>query len=160
FRAWDFFHLGMKHLYDATRNGNEEAQRLFRRVIELDPEVAEAYAWLSYGIVLNMTYFDTDPDDARLKDAVAFAKKAVELDGQDALNHFAYGRALLACKSYDDALAELELAAELNPSLAIAYCGLGDSLAYEGRIEEAIPYFEKAISLSPFDPQRWAFYSY
>src|SRR5262249_36133106 len=85
FRAWDFFHLGMKHLYDATRNSNEEAQRLFRRVIELDPEVAEAYAWLSYGIVLNMTYFDTDPDDGRLKDAVAFAKKAVELDGQDAL---------------------------------------------------------------------------
>ncbi|HLG56813.1 MAG TPA: tetratricopeptide repeat protein [Vicinamibacterales bacterium] len=57
-------------------------------------------------------------------------------------------------------MAELESAAELNPTLAIAYCGLGDSLAYEGRTEEAIPYFEKAISLSPYDPHRWAFYSY
>jgi len=160
FRAWDFFHLGMKYLYNATHEDNEEAQRLFRRAVDLDSGFAEAYAWLSYGIVLNMVYFDADPDDGRLKDAVTLAKKAVELDDQDALNHFAYGRALLACKSYDDALAELESAAELNPSLAVVYCGLGDSLAYEGRMEEAIPYFEKAISLSPFDPQRWAFYSY
>jgi hypothetical protein len=80
--------------------------------------------------VLNMMYFDADPDDDRLKDAVTLAKKAVELDDQDALNHFAFGRVLLACKSYDDALAELELAAELNPSLAVVYCGLGDSHAY------------------------------
>jgi tetratricopeptide (TPR) repeat protein len=33
-------------------------------------------------------------------------------------------------------------------------------LAYEGRFVEAIPYFEKAIELSPHDPQRWAYYSY
>ena len=40
------------------------------------------------------------------------------------------------------------------------YCGLGDSLTYEGRISEAIPYFQKAIDLSPYDPLRWAFHSY
>ena len=144
-----FLHLGMKYLYKSTREDNEEAQRLFRRAIDLDAGLAEAYAWLSYAIVLNMLYFDADPDDDRLKDAVTLAMKAVELDDQDALNHFAYGRALLATKAYHDALAELESAAALNPSLAVVYCGLGDSLAYEGRIEEAIPYFEKAIGLSP-----------
>jgi TolB-like protein len=160
FRAWDFFHLGLKHLYSASVRDNEEAQRLFRRAIELDPSLAAAYAWLSYAIVLSMIYFDADPDDTRLNEAVTLAKKGVELDDQDALIHFVYGRALLARKAYEDALAELRSAAELNPSLAMAFCGLGDSLAYEGRIEEAIPYFEKAIALSPFDPQRWAFYSY
>jgi tetratricopeptide (TPR) repeat protein len=150
----------MKRLYNATVEDNEEAQRLFHRVIDLDPELAGAYAWLSYAIVLSMIYFDADPDDERLNEASSLAKKGVELDDQDALTHFVYGRALLARKAYDDALAELESAADLNPSLAVVYCGLGDSLAYEGRIEEAIPYFEKAITLSPFDPQRWAFYSY
>jgi tetratricopeptide (TPR) repeat protein len=44
--------------------------------------------------------------------------------------------------------------------LPAIYCGLGDTLAYEGRFGEAMPYFEKAINLSPYDPQRWAFYSY
>lgn len=160
FRAWDFFHLGMKHFYKSSVEDNQEAQRLLRRAIDLDPGFAQAYAWLSYAIVLSMVYFDADPDEQRLDSAVTLAKEGVDLDDQDAVTHFAYGRALLARKSYEGALAELESATELNPTLAIAYCGLGDSLAYEGRTDEAIPYFEKAIALSPFDPHRWAFYSY
>jgi len=159
-RAWDFFHLGMKHFYKSTAEDNVEAQRLFRRAIELDPSLAQAHAWLSYAVVLGMVYFDADPNEERLNEAVAIARKGVELDDQDAMTHFMCGRALLARKAYQDALAELESAVELNPNLAVVYCGLGDSLAYEGRFNEAIPYFEKAINLSPYDPQRWAFYSY
>ncbi len=158
--AWDFFHLGTKHFYKATLEDNLEAQRLFRRAIELDPKLAEAYAWLSYAIVLSMVYFDADADRERLNEAVTIARKGVELDDQDALTHFTFGRALLARRAYGDALAELELAVDLNPCLAVVYCGLGDALAYNGRFNEAIPCFEKAINLSPYDPQRWAFYSY
>ena len=52
------------------------------------------------------------------------------------------------------------MAVKLNPTFAAAYCGLGDSLAYEGRYDDAIDKLEKAISLSPNDPQRWAFLTY
>jgi tetratricopeptide (TPR) repeat protein len=158
--AWDFFRLGTKHFYKSTAADNLEAQRLFGRAIELDPNLAEAYGYLSYAIVLSMIYFEADPNEERLNDAVAIGKKGVELDDQDGLIRFMYGRALLATKAYGDALAELETAVELNPCLALSYCGLGDSLAYEGRISEAIPYFQRAIELSPYDPLRWAFYSY
>jgi len=158
--AWDFFRLGTKHFYKSTPADNLEAQRLFRRAIELDPNLAEAYGYLSYAVVLSMVYFDAEPNEERLADAVAIGRKGVELDDQDGLIRFMYGRALLATKAYGDALAELETAVELNPCLAVGYCGLGDSLAYEGRITEAIPYFQKAIELSPYDPLRWAFYSY
>ena len=160
FDAWDFFRLGTKHFYKSTASDNREAQRLFRRAIDLDPSLAEAYGFLSYSIVLSMIYFDAEPDDALLNEAVAMAKKGATLDERDALIRFMYGRALLARKSYSEALGELEIAAELNPNLAVVYCGLGDSLAYEGRIGEAIPYFQRAIDLSPHDPLRWAFYSY
>jgi TolB-like protein len=159
-QAWDFFHLGMRRVYRATPEDNLEAQRLFRRAIELDPGLAQAHAWLSYAMVLAMIYFDADPEEGKLDEAIDIARKAIELDERDALAHFTCGRALLARKSYRDSLAELESAVELNPNLAVVYCGLGDSLAYEGRFAEAIPYFEKAIELSPHDPQRWAFYSY
>jgi tetratricopeptide (TPR) repeat protein len=159
-RAWDFFHLGMKHFYKSTAEDNAEAQRLFRAAIEMDPPFAQAYAWLSYAIVLAMIYFDADQKGSSLDEAINIARKAVELDEQDALAHFACGRALLARKAYREALAELESAVALNPNLAVVYCGLADSLAYEGRFAEAIPHFEKAINLSPHDPQRWAFYSY
>ena len=160
FDAWDFFRLGTKHFYKLTVSDNREAQRLFRRAIELDPSLAEAYGFLSYSIVLSMVYFDAEPDDALLNEAVAIAKTGASLDERDALIRFMYGRALLARKSYSEALGELEIAAELNPNLAVVYCGLGNSLAYEGRISEAIPYFQRAIDLSPHDPLRWAFYSY
>lgn len=158
--AWDMFRLGTKHFYKVTAADNLEAQRLFRRAIELDPSLADAYGYLSYAIVLSMIYFEVEPNEERLNDAVAIGKKGVELDDQDGLIRFMYGRALLATNAYGDALTELETAIELNPCLALSYCGLGDSLSYEGRISEAIPYFQRAIELSPYDPLRWAFYSY
>ena len=158
--AWDFFRLGTKHFYKSTPADNREAQRLLRRAIELDPTLAEAHGFLSYAIVVSMTYFDDEPSESTLQEALTVGRKAVELDEQDALMRFTYGRALLAAKSYGDAIAELEIAIELNPYLAPSYCGLGDSLTYEGRFDEAIPYFRKAIELSPHDPLRWAFYSY
>ena len=150
--AWDFFRLGTKHFYKSTPADNREAQRLLRRAIELDPTLAEAYGFLCYAIVVSMTYFDGEPSEDTLQEALAVGRKAVELDEQDALMRFTYGRALLAAKSYGDAIAELEIAIELNPYLAPSYCGLGNSLAYEGRFDEAIPYFQKAIELSPHDP--------
>lgn len=56
--AWDYFRLGTKHFYKSTPADNLEAQRLFRRAIELDPNLAEAYGYLSYAIVLSMVYFE------------------------------------------------------------------------------------------------------
>jgi TolB-like protein/DNA-binding SARP family transcriptional activator len=158
--AWDFFRLGTKHFYKSTPADNREAQRLLRRAIELDPMLAEAYGFLSYAIVVNMTYFDAEPSEETLQEALSVGRKGVALDEQDGLIRFTYGRALLAAKAYGDAIAELEIAIDLNPYLAPSYCGLGDSLTYEGRFDEAIPHFRKAIELSPHDPLRWAFYSY
>ena len=84
FDAWDFFRLGTKHFYKSTASDNQEAQRLFRRAIDLDPSLAEAYGLLSYSIVLSMIYFDAEPDDALLYEAVAMAKKGATLDERDA----------------------------------------------------------------------------
>jgi tetratricopeptide (TPR) repeat protein len=95
-----------------------------------------------------------------MDEALAVAKRAIELDDQDANGYFTLGRVHLARCEYDRAIEALEHALELNPCLAVAYCGLGDSLAYEGRLDEAIGQFEVAIRLSPHDPFRWAFYSY
>ncbi len=54
--------------------------------------------------------------------------------------------------SNEEAIDALQHAIELNPSLAVSYCGLGDSYAYEGRLDEAVSQFEMAIQLSPHDP--------
>lgn len=107
-----------------------------------------------------MVYFDAAPDPARLDEALAAAKRAVALDDQDAHGFFTLGRVHLARREYNRAIDALLHALELNPSLAVTYCGLGDSYAYEGRLDEALAQFDAAIRLSPHDPFRWAFYSY
>lgn len=160
FRAWDLFHLGVTHLYKATPHDNREAQRLLRLAIEHDAGLAQGHALLSYAMLLSMLYFDADPDEEKLKEALALARRGIELDDQDALIRFVHGRVLLARREYKSALEELQIATEMNPAMAIGHCGVADSYTYEGNFEEAFPHFQRAIDLSPHDPQRWAFYAY
>ena len=159
-QSWGLMQLGISHLYRANLKDNLEAQRLLRSACEQDRGLAQAHAHLAYAILLSMLYFDAEPEDARLVEAQELARKALELDDQDAMVRFVYGRVLLARRSYADALQELQQSVALNPALAIGYCGVADSLAYEGRYSEAFPHFQRAIELSPHDPQRWAFHAY
>lgn len=158
--AWDLYQLGVAEFYKFTPEANQRCQDLLRQSLDLDPDFASAHSRLAYAIVLSMVYFDAAPDDDRMDEALIAAKRALELDDQDANSFFTIGRVYLARREYDLAIDALEHAVELNPYLAVTYCGLGDSLAYEGRLDEAIEQFEIAIRLSPHDPFRWAFYSY
>ncbi len=158
--AWDLYQLGVAQFYKFTPQSNQEAQDLMRRSIELDPDFAPAHSRLAYAIVLSMVYFDAPTDQDRLDESLVVAKKAIELDDQDSNGYFSIGRVYLARREYDLAIESLEQALELNPCLAVTYCGLGDALAYGGHLEEAIEQFDTAIKLSPHDPFRWAFFSY
>ncbi|MHA1567174.1 MAG: adenylate/guanylate cyclase domain-containing protein [Alphaproteobacteria bacterium] len=159
-RAWDHYHLGVAHFYKFTAADNLEAQRLLQVSRELDPNFGEAHAWWAYAVTLGMVYWDTEPDSPLLDEALAATNLALELDDQNAVFYALKARVQLARREYTSALAENEMAVKLNPTFAAAYCGLGDSLCYEGRYDEAIGQFEKAVALSPNNPQRWAFLTY
>ncbi len=158
--AWDCYHLALSHMYRFAPESNAEAQRLFRRAIELDPQFAQAHARLAYCMILDMVYFDAPAAPKALDEALRLAQNAVALDAEDAFCHMAVGRARIARREYELGLAGCKAAVALNPTMGVAYCGMGDALTYSGRLADAIPYFEKAIRLSPNDPWRWAFYSY
>lgn len=159
-RAWDLFHLGIAHFFRFTAEDNLEAQRLLDEARRLDPEFADAHAWWSYAVVLGMTYWDTEPEPEALEAALEATQHALERDHHNAVFHMLRGRVHLARRDYGAALIENQTAIELNPTFAAAFCGLGDSLCYEGRYEEAIDHFERSIRLGSHDPQRWAFLSY
>ena len=158
--AWDLYQLGMAEFYRFTPESNVRCQDLLRQSIAIDAEFAGAHSRLAYAIVLSMVYFEAALSQALMNDALAAARRAIELDDEDANGYFTLGRVHLARREYDLAIDALNHALKLNPCLAVTYCGLGDSLAYEGRLDEAIQQFEVAIQLSPHDPFRWAFFSY
>ena len=159
-KAWDAYHLGIYHFFKFTGEDNLEAQKLLQQSQELDPNFGEAYAWWAYAVVLGMVYWDTKPTKELMDQALAACDKALSLDNQNATFHALKARIQVARCEYNSALTENEMAIQLNPSFAAAHCGLGDSLAYEGNYDNAIACFDRAISLSPNDPQLWAFYSY
>ena len=159
-RAWDLYHLGVAHFFRFTAEDNAEAQRLLDEARRIDPDLVEAHAWWAYAVVLGMTYWDTDPDPATLDRALAATTTAVGSDDHNALFHMLRGRVQIARRDYPAALVESRRAVELNPALASAFCGLGDSLCYEGRYDEALDQFARAVELGAHDPQRWAFLSY
>jgi TolB-like protein len=158
--AWECFHLGLMHFYRFTAADNAQAQRLLDRSRTLDPDFGEAHAWWAYAVVLGMVYWDDEPCAARLQNALDATQTALDIDGQNAVFYALKARVQLARCEYERAIHENQIAIEMNPTLAVAHCSLGDSLAYEGRYDEALERFESALALSPNDPQRWAFLSY
>lgn len=159
-QAWDCFHMGLYHFYKFTSEDNEKAQSLLRQSYVTDERFANAYAWWAYAVVLGMVYWDTEPCQDLLDQALAACDQALSIDGQNAMFYALRARVFLARGEYGPAIAENNIAIRLNPTLAVAHCALGDSLAYDGRYEESIKCFEKSILLSPNDPQLWAFYTY
>lgn len=159
-QAWDCYHLGVAQFFRFTAQANLEAQHLFQRSRQMDPEFGEAHAWWAYATVMGMVYWNTEPTRELLDEALAAVKRALDLDDGNAVFYMLKARVQLARCEYGSALIENELALRLNPTLATAHCGLGDTLAYLERYDEAIVKFEKALELSPRDPQRWAFLTY
>ena len=159
-QAWECFHLGLWHFFRFSAEDNLEAQRLLQKSRRLDPSFGEAHAWWAYSVTLGMVYWDTDVSPELLDAALEATQQALHIDDQNAVFYALKARVQLARCEYQSALMENLIAIELNPTLAAAHCGLADSLAYEGRYDEAIKCFKDALDLSPNDPQRWAFLTY
>ncbi len=159
-RAWEYFHLGISHFFKFTGPDNLKAQEFLQKARDLDPGFGEAHAWWAYAIVLGTVYWSTEQSPALLERALAATTRALELDDQNAVFYALKARVQLARGEYESAIEGNRIAVELNPSFAAAHCGFADSLTYLGRYNEAIERFEKAITLSTNDPQRWAFFTY
>ena len=151
-RAWDLYQRGLWHTYKRTKADLAEAQNLFRQAIEIDPRMARAYAAAEEAFFFQFVGGYGDTGASAKTDALRFAEKAVELDGQDAFNHYALGRSLTLVRRHDMAVFELRKAVELDPNFAQAHYALGMALATSGHPEDSLPHIDLAMRLSPQDP--------
>jgi adenylate cyclase len=151
-RAWDLYQRGLWHTYKRSREDLANAQHMFRRAIEIDPGLARAYAAAEEAFFFQFVGGYVGTGGATKADALRFAERAVQLDGQDAFNRYALGRALILMRRHDSAVFELGKAIELDPSFAQAHYALAMALATGGRPKEALPHIELAMRFSPQDP--------
>jgi adenylate cyclase len=155
--AWATYQRGMIHLYRCTREDLAEARRLFQQAIGMDPELGPAYSGIAEAYYYEVVYGFADSNQENREKAIGPARRAVTLDGEDAGAHCTLGRIRYLRREYPAAIADLETALELNPSLALAHYGLGAALVFSGRAAEAIPHLQAAIRLSPCDPNMGSF---
>jgi TolB-like protein/Tfp pilus assembly protein PilF len=147
-QAWELFHRGMIHQQRITKEEILEARQLFQKAVERDPNMACAYAGISWTYSqAHLLFGDRDTEEA-----LHAARRAVELDDRDSLAHLAMGRAFYMDRRMDAANHEFEEAIRINPSNAYAHIFLGGSLVHMGKAEEALPHLETGMLLSPADP--------
>jgi TolB-like protein len=147
--AWDYCQRGMWLMQRGQKDEITEARGMFERAMELDPGYCRAFVGYvgtyAHGSILGFLEGDRDK-------ALRAARRAVELDSEDAWARWALGAVYRVGRDPDAAILEFSHAIQLNPSFAEAHAWLGDSLSCAGRAEEAVPCIEQAIRLSPRDP--------
>ena len=150
--AWECVQRGQWHTSQVSREGNQIAQQLFRRAIELDPDFASAYGYLGISITFDALFRWRPDRAAALFEAVRIAEKGLALDDADPFVHRALGGIYVFLGRLDDSIAENLRAIELNPSYALGYWGAGQQLSLSGRPDEGLAMLRTARRLSPNDP--------
>lgn len=110
-----------------------EAEREFKRAIEIDPEYALARFWYSNLLVAQ----------GRFNESVRESEAAREFDPYSSLADMNYGRALYYARRFDEAEAYFRKKIEERPDIPQFQHIMGYVLLQQGRLDEAIATFEK-----------------
>jgi len=151
--AWAAYQRGLWHLGQCTANDNGLAEGFFRQAMLFDPDFAGAHSGLAWALVFASATFQSQLQAETLRSAVAFARRAVALDGADAEARACLsGALLLGHGDYDGARAEAERALEISPNLASAHGELGRTLIFSGWPKQGLASVETSIRLDPRHP--------
>jgi TolB-like protein/cytochrome c-type biogenesis protein CcmH/NrfG len=147
--AYDLRLRGREMMARHTRSANVEARSLFQRAIDIDPGYAAAYVGLGEGYLRSVLRGWTDQPVETLKRVQNLATTAIGLDGSSTGAHALLGSVNLQFRQYDQAIGELNLAINLNPSDAETYAWLGSALLFSGALQRAIEASETALHFDP-----------
>jgi len=152
--AYDFYLRTMPHFYLTTREGVAEAIRLAHRALELDPRFGLVAALAGASHTRNVLWgYAADPQFDR-KEAVRLLRLALSTDDGDA-DTLAWA-SLTSAYMVGDRESSVEMAdraVALNPNSHHAWGCRGWVYRAAGLPEEAVRSFERAIRMSPVDPQ-------
>jgi serine/threonine protein kinase/Flp pilus assembly protein TadD len=145
--------------YDAYLRGRtfpgwwhqEGAIRLFQEAVKLDPNFAQAWAYLSIGQSMGY-WLGTDPSPARLAAAKDALDRALAIDPNLPEVHLALGYyRYYAQRDYAGALAEFQQAAKGLPNSADVIEAMASLQRRLGHWDEAVAEQRRAVELDPRD---------
>ena len=141
--------------------GSVEAQggySLCERALERDERNVRALVSLSFKFTDRILSEQSPDRESDVRQASELVSRALATDPNDYGAHFAKAEILLGQQRFEEAIVEAERSLTLNPSFVSAYSALSVASSFLGRPQEALDYADKAMRLSPRDPNLYAFY--
>ena len=150
--AYEYYLRGVSCWNPATKNSVGQAQAMFRRAIELDPEFAAAYGAAAWGYTILKGYGWAAGTAEERTEIGRLAQAAVRLRQDDAMTlaYAAYAYAYVI-QDLQTAKAVIDQALLLNPNVAAAWAISGWVHVWLGDPTIALKHLERAMRLSPLD---------
>jgi len=135
----------------------DQAYALCERALQRDPRNARALVELAFRSINRLLDLSTPDRAGDLRQAADYLARALAVDPNNAVAHFARSELFLAERRFDESIDEAQQALALNPSLVNAYTSLSLATAYLGDAEKTVEYTDRAMRLSPRDRQLFLF---
>jgi adenylate cyclase len=155
--AYDYYLRGLSKLRGGGKRATNDALRLFKKAIVLDPDFASAYGMATACYVRRKINSWTSDAAKETKEAGQLARTAAALGKDDPLALCWAGHTTAhVLGELETGAALIDQALSLDPNLATAWHFSGWVKLYLGQLETAIDHLAHAMRLSPFDPYLFA----
>jgi TolB-like protein/Tfp pilus assembly protein PilF len=141
-----------------SRERNAEGIRLLELALALDPHSAEAQSLVAGALAGRVLNGLSDSTAADLERAKGLSQQALAASLRSPQAHIAKAHLRRAQRRYAEAIPEYETALAYNRNYVYAFFALGQCMLHTGSLEETIPLVERAIRLSPRDPELGVWY--
>jgi TolB-like protein/DNA-binding winged helix-turn-helix (wHTH) protein/cytochrome c-type biogenesis protein CcmH/NrfG len=154
--AYDAFLRGQRFYRHRNREGNESAKEAYEEALRLDPDYARPYGGMAVALVAeSYRHWSADPKES-LRQAEAYARKAVELSDTP-LSLWALAYVLLYQERHEEASEFAERALQAEPSFGDGYGLLALIRNAVGDAESAERLVRRGMELNPFYSWDYAF---
>ncbi len=127
------------HLYFPPKKVYKNVEKAVEKALELDPDLAEAYATKADLCFINRGWEDCEK----------YHRKSIALKPDYASAHHWYSWFLMANGRFDESLKQIEEAQRLDPNSLYLTTIRGVPFCYKGEFERAIEQFELVLEIDP-----------
>lgn len=146
--------------YYITPESFVEVEALARRAIQLQPDYGPAHAILAAALAFGAYVAFCNDFLSMRREGFAEARRAVDLDGDNPDVLLSAGAAHYFLGLFKKSHGLRARAVELNPNGAMASAMCGLMVAINGRPDEGIALIDRAMRLSPRDPQTYLLHNW
>ena len=152
--AYDLFLRALVPIHVMRPEANTEALELLEQAIAIDPGYAPALAYAAWCYEQRLLHRWPTAQDDDAETGARLAREVLAIDSGDAGAIAMAGFVLtIMAHDYDGGRQAAQRALELNPNSAPICWMAGWTIMFAGDPESALPIFERALRLSPSDPQ-------